>query len=225
MNRARMEAFSDGVMAVVITLLVLDLHTSAESQESLAEQLRHQWPAFAAYVVSFFVVGVIWVNHHGVARLLSTVDRTMLFLNLLLLFWVTTIPFTTSTLAEFLQRGGSDGRIAVLLYGLTMEGMAVSFTLMFRRLLRAGLTATPVPVADGRRALRRFGAGLLLYPLITAVGLFSAGVMLILLALMTAWYVVDQTPLLPGDVDNESGPPADRHLGRGEDRHPPETRP
>ena len=204
MNRSRMEAFSDGVMAVVITLIVLDLHTSAESEESLAHQLQHQWPAFAAYLVSFFVVGVIWVNHHGIVRFLVKVDRPMLFLNLLLLFWVTTIPFTTSTLAEFLQRGGSDGRIAVLLYGLTMEGMAIGFTLMFRRLLHAGLTAAPVPVADGRRALRRFGAGLLLYPVITAVGLWSAGVMLILLALITAWYVIDQTPLLREDADGES---------------------
>lgn len=192
-----MEAFSDGVLAVVITLLVLDLHVSAEGGQSLADQLRNQWPAFAAYLVSFFVVGVIWVNHHALVGLLVRVDRPMLFLNLLLLFWVTSIPFTTSTLAEFLRHGGENGRIAVLLYGLTMEGMSVGFTLMLRRLLRAGLTATPVPAVDGRRALRRFGAGLLLYPLITAVGLWSAGIMLILLALMTAWYIADQTPLLP----------------------------
>ena len=201
MNRARMEAFSDGVLAVVITLLVLDLHTSAESEQSLAEQLRDEWPSFAAFAVSFFVVGVIWVNHHALVGQLARIDRPMLFWNLLLLFWVTTTPFTTATLAEFLRHGGSDGRLAVLLYGLTMEGMSVGFTLMLRRLLRAGLTATPVSRVDGRRARVRFGAGLLLYPLITAVGLWSAGVMLILLALLTAWYVFDQTPLVPGGGD------------------------
>ena len=195
-----MEAFSDGVLAVVITLLVLDLHTSVESDKSLADQLRAQWPAFAAYVVSFFIVGVIWVNHHTVVRLLARIDRPMLFYNLLLLFWVTTIPFTTSTLAEFLQRGGQDARVAVVLYGLSMEGMSVGFTLMFRRLLHAGLTRAPVRPADARRAQRRFGVGLLLYPMITAIGLWSPTVMLILLALTTAWYVLDQTPLLPADT-------------------------
>lgn len=200
-----MEAFSDGVLAVVITLLVLDLHTSATSEQSLAEQLRDEWPAFAAYVVSFFVIGVIWVNHHAVVRLLARIDRAMLFYNLLLLFWVTTIPFTTSTLAEFLQRGGADSRVAVLLYGLSMEGMSLGFTLMFRRVLRSGAMAVPVPARDSGRALRRFGAGLLLYPLVTAVGLWSAGVMLVLLALITAWYVVDQTPLLPAGADLDEG--------------------
>ncbi len=194
-----MEAFSDGVLAVVITLLVLDLHTSATSEQSLAEQLREEWPAFAAYVVSFFVIGVIWVNHHAVVRLLARIDRPMLFYNLLLLFWVTTIPFTTSTLAEFLQRGGADSRVAVLLYGLSMEGMSVGFTLMLRRVLRSGAMSKPVPARDASRALRRFGAGLLLYPVVTAVGLWSPGVLLVLLALITAWYVLDQTPLLPAD--------------------------
>ena len=221
MNTSRMEAFSDGVLAVVITLLVLDLHTSADSEHSLAEQLREQWPSFAAFAVSFFVVGVIWVNHHALIGQLIKIDRTMLYLNLLLLFWVTSIPFTTATVAEFLRHGGQDGRIAVLLYGLTMEGMSVGFTLMLRHLLRAGLTPIPVPAADGRRALRRFGAGLLLYPLITAVGLWSAGVMLILLALMTAWYVVDQTPLLPG----ATGSDAEQVPDDGDARHESETRP
>ncbi len=204
MNTARMEAFSDGVLAVVITLLVLDLHTSMEGGP-LADQLRDEWPAFAAYVVSFFVIGVIWVNHHAVVRLLARVDRPMLFYNLLLLFWVTTIPFTTSTLAEFLKPGGTDSRIAVLLYGLSMEGMSLGFTLMFRRVLRSGLTPAPVPARDAGQALRRFGAGLLLYPVITAVGLWSPGVMLVLLTLITVWYVLDPTPLLPADTGADVG--------------------
>ena len=81
-------------------------------------QLRHEWPSFAAYVLSFFIIGVIWVNHHALFALAARVDRALLFYNLLLLMWVTTIPFTTSTLASFLRSGGSDTRWAVVLYGV-----------------------------------------------------------------------------------------------------------
>jgi uncharacterized membrane protein len=84
-------------------LLVLDLHADAASSDSLAEQLRREWPSFAAYAVSFFVVGVIRVNHHAVFTLASAVDRVLMFDNLLLLF-VTTIPFTTATLADYLTK-------------------------------------------------------------------------------------------------------------------------
>ncbi len=197
MTRGRLEAFSDGVLAVVITLLALDLHASAEGEGSLGHQLATEWPTFAAFVISFFVIGVIWVNHHALVALVGRVDRPLMFYNLLLLFWVTTIPFTTSTLAKFLLHGGWDARLAVLMYGLSMEGMSVGFTLMLGRMLRAGLTLLPVPPADGRRAQLRFGIGLVLYPVVTAIGLFSPIVMLVLLALLTVWYITERTPIFP----------------------------
>src|SRR6201992_2175879 len=93
LTKGRVEAFSDGVLAVAITLLVLDLHVDTGGSESLAHQLGDKWPSFAAYVVSFFVIGVIWVNHHALFSLIASVDRTLLFYNLLLLMFVTTIPF------------------------------------------------------------------------------------------------------------------------------------
>ncbi len=199
MNKGRLEAFSDGVMAVAITLLVLDLHASTTAGP-LARQLADEWPSFAAYVVSFAVIGVIWVNHHALIALLARVDRKFLFYNLFLLFWVTAIPFSTSTLAEFLREGGWDSRVAVLLYGLTMEGMAIGFSAMLRHMLRAGLTIVPVSEADGKRASHRFGIGLLTYPLITAVGLLWPAGMLILLAAQAVWYILEQTPIVPADI-------------------------
>jgi len=128
MNKGRLESFSDGVFAVAITLLVLDLHASASRPESLAVQLVREWPSFAAYVLSFLVIGIIWVNHHAMLTLAARVDRALMFYNLLLLLWVATIPFTTATLAAYLRTGGTDTRVAVLLYGLSLEGMAVAFT-------------------------------------------------------------------------------------------------
>lgn len=133
MDKGRTEAFSDGVLAVAITLLVLDLQVEA-TEGSLAGQLRRNWPNFAAFLVSFFVIGVIWVNHHGLFTLVTEVDRVLLFENLALLMFVTTLPFTTSTLAKFLPGGGPDARWAVLLYGVSNIGMAVSFTAMLSRI-------------------------------------------------------------------------------------------
>ena len=85
--------------------------------------MHDEWPSFVAYLISFFVIGTIWVNHHALFVLIDHVDRAMLFYNLLLLFWVCTIPFTTSALAEFLSDGTTnDVRVAVLLYGAVERG-------------------------------------------------------------------------------------------------------
>ena len=99
MNKNRLEAFTDGVLAVAITLLVLDLHIDSNSSRSLAAQFQAEWPTFGAYVVSFFIIGVIWLNHHSLFRLVTGVDRQVLVYNLMLLLFVTAIPFTTSTYA------------------------------------------------------------------------------------------------------------------------------
>ncbi|MEO6700152.1 MAG: TMEM175 family protein [Jatrophihabitantaceae bacterium] len=197
MSTGRLEAFSDGVLAVAITLLVLDLHADAQAPDGLASQLRHEWPSFAAYILSFFIIGVIWVNHHALFGLADRVDRPVLYFNLLLLLWVSTIPFTTSTLASFLRSGGTDSRLAVLLYGLSMEGMAISFTLILRRLISAGLLRQPVERSVGRAAVRRFGLGAVVYPAIVLVGLISAPAMLALYAGLTIFYIFEQTPVLP----------------------------
>ena len=108
MGTGRLEAFSDGVFAVAITLLVLDLHVDPASGRTLAAQLGAEWPAFAAYSLSFLVIGVVWVNHHALLSLAARTDRKLLFYNLILLMWVAVIPFTTATLADYLRDGGAD---------------------------------------------------------------------------------------------------------------------
>jgi uncharacterized membrane protein len=194
MTKGRMEAFSDGVLAVAITLLALDLRVDVEDERSLAGQLAHDWPSFAAFVVSFFVIGVIWVNHHALFALAERVDRTLMFYNLMLLMWVTTIPFTTATLAEYLREGGADSRTAVLLYGLSWEGTVVSFTLIFHHLVRHGLLRHRLEGAEATRALRRFGVGVVLFPSAALVGLVSPVAMLVLYALFNAFYIAERTP-------------------------------
>ena len=108
MDRGRLEAFSDGVFAVAITLLVFNLAVPVRGQGPLGQQLAGHWPSFAAYGVSFLTIGIIWVNHHTLFRNFATVDRVLLFLNLLMLFFVVTIPFATATLEAYLGHGGVD---------------------------------------------------------------------------------------------------------------------
>jgi uncharacterized membrane protein len=196
MNKGRLESFSDGVFSVAITLLVLDLHASAASPRSLAAQLGRAWPSFAAYVLSFFVIGIIWVNHHALLALAARVDRSFMFYNLLLLMWVVTIPFTTATLAAYLRIGGTDTHVAVLLYGVSSEGMAVTFTLMLRHLIRKQLLVRPVSAQEGRIGLLRFGVGTVLYPVTVLVGLVSPIAMLVFYGLLNGFYIAEQTPIL-----------------------------
>src|SRR5208282_2815830 len=82
-DRSRLEAFSDGVFAVAITLLALNLTVAGPGHGKLTHQLWTHWPSFAAYVISFFMIGIIWVNHHVLIRSITVVTRTLLFLNLL----------------------------------------------------------------------------------------------------------------------------------------------
>lgn len=194
MSRQRLEAFSDGVMAVAITLLVLDLHVNPNSSQSLGQQLVTEWPSFVAFLVSFLVIGVIWVNHHAVIRRADHVDRLLLFYNLLLLLFVTIMPFTTATLAGYLAHGSAqDVRVAVLLYGGAMTGMAVSFTLLFARVSRFETAGGDVWPATRIRSIARFGIGTVLYPVVALVGLLNAPLMLAIYGGLSIYYMFNQT--------------------------------
>jgi uncharacterized membrane protein len=203
MDRGRLEAFSDGVLAVAITLLVLDLHVDAgEGKPSLVHQLGALWPQISAYVVSFLVIGVIWVNHHALCLLLGRVDRGLVFVNLMLLLFVTTLPFTTSVLADFIRDGGADARWAALLYAISNTGMAFAFTAMLHRMVSRNLLRQPVPPDVGARAVRRFGLGSVLYPMAGLLGVVWPPLVLIMTGGLAGYYVFEHTAILP------SSPPA-----------------
>src|SRR5882724_3607187 len=106
MSTGRLEAFSDGVLAIAITLLVLNIHVPSPGHgTTLGHELAVQWPSYAAYTVSFLTIGIIWVNHHAMIRRLGAVDHTIMILNLLLLLCVGALPFTTALVAAYLKEG------------------------------------------------------------------------------------------------------------------------
>src|SRR3954470_3464611 len=124
MTKNRLEAFSDGVFAVAITLLVLEIAIPAGGD--LWDKLGDEWPSFASFFVSFWVIGIIWVNHHGVIDHLKQADRGVLYLNLLVLMSVVVIPFSTALPAEHLN-SEADETGAAAVYAGSLVLMASSF--------------------------------------------------------------------------------------------------
>ncbi|MFL5734658.1 MAG: TMEM175 family protein [Chloroflexia bacterium] len=134
----RIEAFSDGVFAIAVTLLVLDIKVPQlpEGQATalaLLEALRKQWPSYLAYVISFATIGIMWINHHRLLTLIKRSNHTFLLLNTFLLFWVTFVPFPTSLLAEYVARPEPGlAEIGALVYSGTFILTAVAFNLLWR---------------------------------------------------------------------------------------------
>src|SRR6185436_18501526 len=155
----RTEAFSDGVLAIAITLLVLDLRVPRRDalDESLAAALGREWPAYAAYVTSFLIIGIIWVNHHAVFDLIGRLDRGVLFLNLLLLMSVVAIPFTTALLSEYLVAGDPEANTAAVVYSAVMVLMSFGFAGLYTYVARRpALLADGVDPAAVRASIVRF---------------------------------------------------------------------
>jgi TMEM175 potassium channel family protein len=194
-EKARLEAFSDGVFAVAITLLALDLAVPGPGPDngSLAFQLGTRWPTYAAYVLSFFVIGIMWVNHHALFESFARTDRTLLFLNLTLLLFVVAVPFGTSTVAEYLREGGSDAHLAAALYAAIFLGAAVSFNAIFAWSLRDGNRHTPLPPGTERAALLRFGVGGFVYLAALVVAFINAAAAVALIAGIAIYYVFERT--------------------------------
>jgi len=194
MSTGRLEAFSDGVLAVIITILVLELKVEAGGP-GLAEQLSEQWPVFLAYLVSFAVVGVIWIQHHALFRLAERVDKTVLVWNLVLLLAASLLPFAAKAVGGFVAGELADAHLAILLYGACMELMAIAFTVILWRLLSAGLTHVAVPVEGIRPAVLRFGVGTVIYPVIVAIGFVSPVAALVGFGVVVLAYLAERTPI------------------------------
>lgn len=133
-DTGRVEAFSDGVYAIAITLLVLDLKVPPSSAD-LAAALRAQWPVYAAFLTSFLVLGIMWLNHHRLFKLIRQVDHGVLIWNGLLLLFTVAVPFGTSLLSEHLQHPG--GRLAAEVYSGLMLACAACYNGLWRHLASA----------------------------------------------------------------------------------------
>lgn len=196
MSKQRLEAFTDGVLAIAITLLVLDLREPLAG-ESVGHALRSQWPQLGAFVVSFAQIGVVWVNHHAVFRYARRVDRAVTFVNLALLLAIVTVPFSASLYAEGLRRGDADARIAAAFFSVDwlLVGLFFGLTRVLLTRSKAGLLEDGIDATTARRLLLRFGAGNVVYAVLIALSFVAPLVVLVLHGLVAIYYVADQLTL------------------------------
>jgi uncharacterized membrane protein len=209
MDSKRAEAFSDGVFAIAITLLVLGLRLPGPGPhcDSLTCQLLGAWPQYFAYVVSFLTIGIMWMNHHTMLAHVNRVNRPLLVLNLLLLMGVVAIPFPTELVAEHLRDAG--GTAAAVTYGLVMIAVSFGFAGVW---IYVVTHASELGTGSREDALRQsvpgFTLGLLAYVAGTLVAAFvSAVAALTIFGLLAVYYLFEH---LPAPSDPNSGLAAGR---------------
>ncbi len=200
----RVEAFSDGVMAIAITLLVLDLKVpplDAVTPGTLVVALAARWPSYVAYLAAFLTIGIIWLNHRTLVDRIARFDGRLHWLNLMLLLGVATLPWPTSLVAEYVQRGGPDASTAAALYGLTATLMALPWGFIWRHLAdRPELLEPGYDPAYARAEWRRGFVGLPIYAFATLVALVLPLVALALyLAIAILYAVTSQDIAVPHD--------------------------
>ena len=191
METGRAEAFSDGVFAIAITLLILIVGVEETPHGDLAQVLVDKWPSYLAYAISFLTIGIMWVNHHSMFRHFARVDRPLLLLNVLLLMLIAFVPFPTRVVAEF-ARSDADRRAAALLYGITMTTTALFFLAVWiygsRRLLH--------PNADRREVTgitRSYLPGAPTYGTATLLAFVNSIASLVMFAAIAVFYAISSS--------------------------------
>jgi uncharacterized membrane protein len=170
---SRLEAFSDGVFAIAITLLVLDLAvpSSKHSERLLLQAIGDQWPGYLGYIVSFATVGVLWLGHNAITDYLDRADTTLLRLNLLLLLFVSFLPFPTRLVSEYVTASRAE-RVATTFYGLTLLVAVSVLYLLWRYALHARLIRPDANDQEITLLTNRLTPGIAGYVVLIVVGLF-----------------------------------------------------
>src|SRR5258707_13580218 len=181
-DTGRIEAFSDGVIAVAITLLILDVHVPNVNTD-LLQALLSQWPNYLGYVTSFLVIIIFWANHHNMFRHIQQVDYALLFIHALVLMCIAFIPFVTALLTQYIT-SPTEQHTAAIVYGATLLLNGILFNSIWwyavwkRRLVRRDLDAQAV-----QRLTRGYLFGLPFYALSIVLSLINV-------ELSLAFYIV-----------------------------------
>jgi uncharacterized membrane protein len=191
MSTGRLEAFSDGVMAVAITLLALNIKVPSPEAGRLAHGLAHQWPAYVAYVISFLTIGIIWINHHAAIGRLRQADHMVLVFNLLLLMSICVLPFSTGLMASYLTHNGGE-RLAAAVYSGSLLTMAACFSLLmwYTLQVRSELLVESLTPEQRQALFVRGVSGSLPYALALALALVSPYATLLICGGVAVFYAL-----------------------------------
>lgn len=198
-DASRVEAFSDAVIAIVLTLMaveLLQLGPARADGPTLPEALAREWPSYLAYVITFAIVGQVWLTHHNMWRYVVQVDQMLLVLNLLLLLFVAAIPFTADLLSDNLRGTETDQRLTAALYAGAVLGEALFFNLSWWWARRRRLLHPDLDPRLARAVALRYLLGPLLYLVAFAFVFVNAVLSLCLYLLLVAVYLIRG----PGDV-------------------------
>jgi uncharacterized membrane protein len=189
---ARVEAFSDGVFAIAITLLILEIKIPNAGQGHLSALLLRQWPSYLAFLISFAFIGIMWINHHRLFNHIRRADNTLLVHNLLLLLGVCIVPFPTAVLASFLST--PDWRTAAFVFNATYVLIAIFFNLLWHHAVRAHLLdAQTMESADA--ISRQYAFGPLMYLACAVIGWFSLSATLTFNILLAIYFALPPRPV------------------------------
>jgi uncharacterized membrane protein len=198
-DTGRIEAFSDGVFAIAITLLIIEIGVPHLEDEppgtTLPQALVGLWPSYLGYVISFLQIGVIWANHHNRFRFIERSDHGLLFLNILFLMCVAFIPFPTALLAEYLERTASERETAGVIYAGTLAVTAVFFTLLWLYAAANRLVDRNLDLSLVRAMTRRYLLGTVAYLLVFVLAYVNVAASLILIVILALLFVLPE----PGD--------------------------
>ena len=183
LGKGRFESFSDGVFAIAITLLILEIHipssvSSASTNLEQARALVEIWPQYLVYAASFVTIGIMWFNHHALCDRVRTISYGVIVTNLVLLGLISFLPFTTEVLARF---GLTSA--ATVYYGLTLTAVSIGYF----GLQRAVIAAHP---GSSRKLSAWNFAGLMLYPIATLAGYFEPLAGVLLIAALAVFYAL-----------------------------------
>jgi uncharacterized membrane protein len=227
---SRLEAFSDGVFAIAITLLVLELHVP-NGREALAEALGHEWPRYVGYLVSFAFIGGVWIAHSNMTRFIKAADPTLMRINLTLLLFVSFLPFTTAIVATHLfatflplsretvfHPGTPAERVAVVLFGLNLTLAAFMVYRVIRYAARTpGMAADDVAEEELQAFSRERRAAALFQGGATVLGAFLPVVAIVFYLAVSLVFIVEplgririrtRAPSGPDELAEPSAPPS-----------------
>ena len=192
-DTTRLEAFSDGVIAIAITLLVIEIHVPdlAETEDGrhLWDHLWDIWPSYLGYLISFVVIGIMWANHHNIFKHIVRVDHYLILINTLLLLFIGFIPFTTALLAEYLGHEGE--KTATVVYTGWFLLTALVYNLLWRYPSRIGHLLDPdTDPAAVATITRRFAFGPPGYGLAFAAAFVYPPASLAIIAILALLYVL-----------------------------------
>ena len=185
----RLEAFSDGVFAVAITLLIFNLKVPDIGNGHLGSALSRNWPSYAAFLVSFLSIGICWVNHHSIFDRVAMVDRELLYVNLALLLGIVLIPYSTSLAASW-YREGSDSKWAVAIYCAIWVYTCVMYVTILRHLMGHEHLSANVNRANLKVSLRKSYVGVAVYMAATLLSFVFPIVAFLFCLIFITYYVV-----------------------------------